>query len=97
MNLDTLYDYLKLTVPNTFGVIKRGNVIEVGVKAGTLYGASSSEYFYIKGNFIKFSTVLDEVPEYITQIFRGITPHIQKNESDVWRKVYAFEIPKDLQ
>lgn len=97
MNIDTLYDYLKLTVPNTFGVINRGDGIEVGVRAGTLYGSSSSEYFYIEGNFINFSTISDEVPKYITQIFRGVTPHKLDTESNGWRKVYAFKIPKDLQ
>lgn len=94
MNIDTLYDYLKLTVPNTFNVINRGNGIEVGVRAGTLYGSASSDYFYIDNNLIKFSTVSDEVPDYIPRIFRGT---IIQLESNVWRKVYAFDIPKDLQ
>lgn len=97
MNIDTLYDYLKLTVPNTFGVINRGNGIEVGVRAGTLYGSYSSEYFCISGNLIKFSTILDEVPDYITKAFGGVIPHKLDTESNGWRKVYAFKIPKDLQ
>ena len=97
MNLDTLYDYLKLTVPNTFGVIDHGNGIEVGVKAGTLYGSSSSDYFWVDDNYIKFSTVSDGVPDYIFKAFRGITPHKIIMESSVWRTRYAFEIPEGLQ
>ena len=99
MNIDTLYDYLKLTVPNTFNVLKHGGGIEVGVLAGTLYGSSCSDYFWIdnEDNLIKFNTVSDGVPDYIPKIFGGVTPYNIPNISTMWRKVYAFEIPKDLQ
>lgn len=98
MNIDTLFEYLKLTVPNTFNVLKHGSGIEVGVRAGTLYGSISSDCFWISDdNLIKLSTTSDGLPEYVLQIFREITTYKVTNESTAWRKVYAFEIPKDLQ
>lgn len=97
MNIDTLYDYLKLTVPNTFNVVRQGSGIEVGVRAGTLYGAVSSDFFWIDDNLIKFNTISDGVPGYIPKIFGGVTPQLMPNINTMWRKIYSFGIPKDLQ
>ena len=96
MHLETLYDYLKLTVPNTFNVVRNGSGIEVGVKAGTLYGSMCSDYFWIDDNLIKFNTISDGVPDYIPKIFGGVTPQLIPN-INTWRKVYSIGIPKDLQ
>lgn len=70
MDLDTLYKYLKLVVPNEFKVVRKEFGINVGVgDVNTIYGAVFSDSYSIRNNYIVLSRLNNNIPEYAQRIF----------------------------
>lgn len=95
MNIDTLYKYLKLVVPNNLKVVKREkcDAIDVGIAPESPFGFIFSDTFKIEDNLIKVITISSEVPIYISEIFKE---RVIQDESKYRTNEYCFKIPKEL-
>lgn len=70
MDLDTLYKYLKLVVPNDFNVIKKEYHINVSRKTTLIdleYALSDS--YIVSNNYILLTRLDNTIPEYAQRIF----------------------------
>lgn len=70
MDMNTLYKYLKLVIPNEFKVVKQEYSINVSnrLNRNTLAYAFSDSYF-LKDNYIVLSRLTKDIPEYAQKIF----------------------------
>lgn len=70
MDLDTLYKYLKLVVPNDFNVIKKEYHINVS-KETTLIDLeyALSDSYIVSNNYILLTRLDNTIPEYAQRIF----------------------------
>lgn len=90
MNLETLYDYLKLLVPNTLKVDKGSDFITVSRPFGSMYVL---DVYYLKGEFIVLSAMNYELNKYAKVIFGK---PVDKETGSTYNE-YFFKIPEGLQ
>ena len=95
MNIETLYDYLKLLVPSDYTVTLKQNYISV-VGCNNLL---DSVTYAIEDNYIVLSTLLI-IPEYAKVIFGEPVNYKPTSSEDTLRDMltkYYFNIPEGLE
>ena len=90
MNIETLYDYLKLLVPADYTVtLKQGYISVVGSD-----NLLDSAVYSIMNNHILLTTLLI-IPEYAKAIF-GEPVNVKLSQHDMLT-AYSFDIPEGLE
>lgn len=90
MNIETLYDYLKLLVPNDFKVDKGIDFITVSRSFGSMHVL---DIYYLKGEYVVISAMNYDLNKYARRIFGK---PLSKETFSTYNEYY-FKIPKDLQ
>lgn len=90
MNIETLYDYLKLTVPNDLRVEKGIDFITVSRSFGSMYVL---DVYYLKGELIVLSAMNYDLNKYAKVIFGK---PVYKETGSTYNEYY-FRIPEGLQ
>lgn len=90
MNIDALYDYLKLLVPNDYHVEMGSNFITVNKCCNGVYDL---DVYYLKGEYIVLSAMNYDLKEYIKRIFGK---PLSKETFTTYNEYY-FSIPEGLQ
>lgn len=89
MNIDTLYKYLKLVVPNDHKVDMGEEFITVSKSFGGMYVL---DIYYLKGEYIILSAMNYDLNKYARRIFGK---PLSKETFSTYNEYY-FNIPKEL-
>lgn len=89
MNIDTLYKYLKLVVPNDLKVDMGEEFITVSKSFGSMYVL---DIYYLKGKYIVLSAMNYDLNKYARRIFGK---PLSKEAFSTYNEYY-FNIPKEL-
>lgn len=89
MNIDTLYKYLKLVVPNDHKVDMGKEFITVSKSFGGMYVL---DIYYLKGEYVILSAMNYDLNKYARRIFGK---PLSKETFSTYNEYY-FNIPKEL-
>lgn len=89
MNIDTLYKYLKLVVPNDLKIDMGSDFITVSKSFGSMYVL---DIYYLKGKYIVLSAMNYDLNKYVRRIFGK---PLSKEAFSTYNEYY-FNIPKEL-
>ena len=89
MNIDTLYKYLKLVVPNDLKIDMGREFITVSKSFGSMYVL---DIYYLKGEYVILSAMNYDLNKYARRIFGK---PLSKETFSTYNEYY-FNIPKEL-